>query len=86
MTNCNYSVTPVTIGLGFGFWTALGLGLGLRGPDVGLGLDNFHMGIAEKMRTYITTFSQASDSEFKYFITPLFKFCPCDFVSLSLEK
>ena len=37
------------------------------------------MGIAEKMNTYLTTFSQASDSEFKYFITPLFKFCPCDF-------
>lgn len=47
---------------------------------------NFHMGIAEKMKTYLTTFSQAPDSEFKYFITPLFKFCPCDFVSPSLEK
>ena len=31
---------PVPIGLGFGFGTALGLGLGLRGPDLGLGLDN----------------------------------------------
>ena len=31
---CDYSVTPVPIGLGFEFWTALGLGLGLRGPDV----------------------------------------------------
>ena len=29
---------PVPIGLGFG--TALGLGLDLRGPDLGLGLDN----------------------------------------------
>ena len=29
---------PVPIGLGFG--TALGLGLTLRGPDLGLGLDN----------------------------------------------
>ena len=38
---CDYCVTPVPIGLGFGFWTALGLGLGLRGPDLGLGLDNF---------------------------------------------
>ena len=35
---CDYCVTPVPIGLGFGFWTALGLGL--RGPDLGLGLDN----------------------------------------------
>ena len=32
---------PVPIGLGFRFWTAFGLGLGLRGPDLGLGLDNF---------------------------------------------
>ena len=37
---CDYGVTPVPIGLGFGFGTALGLGLGLRGPDLGLGLDN----------------------------------------------
>ena len=37
---CDYCVTPVPIGLGFGFWTALGLGLGLRGPDLGLGLEN----------------------------------------------
>ena len=29
---------PVPIGVGFG--TALGLRLGLRGPDLGLGLDN----------------------------------------------
>ena len=35
---CDYGVTPVLIGLGFGFGTALGLGL--RGPDLGLGLDN----------------------------------------------
>ena len=33
---CDFGVTPVPIGLGFG--TALGLGL--RGPDLGLGLDN----------------------------------------------
>ena len=33
-------VTPVPIGLEFDFRTALGLGLGLRGPDLGLGLDN----------------------------------------------
>ena len=32
---------PVPTGLEFGFGTALGLGLGLRGPDLGLGLDNF---------------------------------------------
>ena len=38
---CDFGVTPVPIGLGFGFGTALGLGLGLRGPDFGLGLDNF---------------------------------------------
>ena len=38
---CDFGVTPVPIGLGF--WTALGLGLGLRGPDLGLGLDNFKM-------------------------------------------
>ena len=38
---CDYSVTPVPIGLGLGFGTALGLGLGLRGPDLGLGLDNY---------------------------------------------
>ena len=37
---CDYGVTPVPIGLGFGFRTALGLGFGLRGPDLGLGLDN----------------------------------------------
>ena len=37
---CDYSVTPVPIGLEFGFRTALGLGLGLRGLDLGLGLDN----------------------------------------------
>ena len=37
---CDYSVTPVPIGLGFVIRTALGLGLGLRGPDLGLGLDN----------------------------------------------
>ena len=37
---CDFGVTPVPIGLGFGFWTGLGLGLGLRGPDLGLGLDN----------------------------------------------
>ena len=35
---CDFGVTPVPIGLGF--WTALGLGLGLRGPELGLGLDN----------------------------------------------
>ena len=35
---CDFGVTQVPIGLGFG--TALGLGLGLRGPDLGLGLDN----------------------------------------------
>ena len=35
---CDFGVTPVPIGLGFGFRTALGLGL--RGPDLGLGLDN----------------------------------------------
>ncbi len=36
---CDYCVTPVVpIGLGFGFRTTLGLGL--RGPDLGLGLDN----------------------------------------------
>ena len=35
---CDYFVTQVPIGLGFG--TALGFGLGLRGPDLGLGLDN----------------------------------------------
>ena len=35
---CDYCVTPVPIGLGFAFGTALGLGL--RGPDLGLGLDN----------------------------------------------
>ena len=33
---CDYGVSSVPIGLGFG--TALGLGL--RGPDLGLGLDN----------------------------------------------
>ena len=38
---CDFGVTPVPIGLGFGFWTALDLGLGLRGPDLGLGLDNW---------------------------------------------
>ena len=38
---CDFGVTPVPIGLGFGFRTALGLGLGLRGPDFGLGLDNY---------------------------------------------
>ena len=38
---CDFGVTPVPIGLGFGFWTALGLGLGLRGPDLGLELDNY---------------------------------------------
>ena len=37
---CDFGVTPVPIGLGFEFGTALGLGLGLRGPDLGLGLDN----------------------------------------------
>ena len=37
---CDYCVTPVPIGLRFRFGTALGLGLGLRGPDLGLGLDN----------------------------------------------
>ena len=37
---CDYCVTPVPFGLGFG--TALFLGLGLRGPDLGLGLDNFN--------------------------------------------
>ena len=35
---CDYCVTPVPIGLRFGF--ALGLGLDLRGPDLGLELDN----------------------------------------------
>ena len=35
---CDYRVNPVPIGLGFG--TASGLCLGLRGPDLGLGLDN----------------------------------------------
>ena len=34
----DYCVTQVPIGLGLGFGTALGLGL--RGPDLGLGLDN----------------------------------------------
>ena len=34
--SCDYGVTPVPIRLGFG--TALVLGL--RGPDLGLGLDN----------------------------------------------
>ena len=29
---------PVPIGVGCGFWTAFGFGL--RGPDLGLGLDN----------------------------------------------
>ena len=38
---CDFGVTPVPIGLRFGFGTALCLGLGLRGPDLGLGLDNF---------------------------------------------
>ena len=33
---CDYCVTLVPIGLGFG----TSLGLGLRGPDLGLGLDN----------------------------------------------
>ena len=37
---CNCCVTPVPIGVGFGFWTAFGFGFGLRGPDLGLGLDN----------------------------------------------
>ena len=37
---CDFSVTPAPIGLGLGFRTALGLGLSLRGPDLGLGLDN----------------------------------------------
>ena len=37
---CDFGVTPVPIGLGFGFGTAPGFGLGLRGPDLGLGLDN----------------------------------------------
>ena len=41
LSPCDYSVTPVPIGLRFGFWTALSLGLGLRGPDLGIGLDNF---------------------------------------------
>ena len=41
---CDYCVNPVPIGLGFGFGTALGLGLGLRGPDLGLGLDNSRLG------------------------------------------
>ncbi len=36
---CDFGVTPVPIGLRFEFGTALGLGL--RGPDLGLGLDNF---------------------------------------------
>ena len=39
---CDYCVTPVPIGLGFGFRTASVLGLGLKGPDLGLGLDNIH--------------------------------------------
>ena len=40
---CDYGVTPVPIGIGFGFWTVLGLDLGLRGPDLGLGLDNCYV-------------------------------------------
>ena len=35
---CDYGVSPVPIGLGF--WTGLGIDFGLRGPDLGLGLDN----------------------------------------------
>ena len=46
---CDFGVTPVPIGLGFGFGTALGLGLGLRGPDLGLGLDNM---LKELQRTF----------------------------------
>ena len=37
---CDYCVTPVPIELRFGFWTALDFVAGLRGPDLGLGLDN----------------------------------------------
>ena len=37
---CDHCDTPVPIGLGFRFWTGLGLGLGIRGPDLGLGLEN----------------------------------------------
>ena len=37
---CDFGVTPFPIGPEFGFRTALGLGLGVRGPDLGLGLDN----------------------------------------------
>ena len=40
---CDYCVTPVPIGLGF--WTALGMGL--RGPDLGIGLDNSLKGLKE---------------------------------------
>ena len=36
------------IGLGFG--TALGLGLGLKGPDLGLGLDNWIVTTHDIMR------------------------------------
>ena len=42
---CDFGVTLVPIGLGFG--TAFGLGLGLRGPDLGLGLDNIKPKIKE---------------------------------------
>ena len=44
---------PVPIGLGFGFGTALGLGLGRRGPDLGLGLDNWP-GIRSVLCKYVS--------------------------------
>ena len=57
---CDFGVTPVPNGLGFRFWTALGLGLGLRGPDLGLGLDNISENIADA--SYILLKNQIGDN------------------------
>ena len=48
----HFSGTPVPIGLGFQFLTGLGLELGLRGPDLGLGFDNYEL-IAFNSRDFL---------------------------------
>ena len=61
---CDYGVTPVPIGLGFG--TALGLGL--RGPDLGLRLDNI-----DKQIPYNENKCCTIDDQFTFLSTGLYR-------------
>ena len=69
----DYCVTPVPIGLGLGLGFGFGtdLGFGLRGPDLGLGLDNYILFAIKKVKKYTFLSIHLSSSPSQKYVTRL---------------